>query len=71
MIFMNKVDGLNSALQEILIAIRIVNSFVREKYEKNNSTIQNLKGMIYVSLGKLEDAKTLFNDILKKYPNVA
>lgn len=40
-----------------------------EKYEKNNSTIQNLKGMIYVSLGKLEDAKTLFNDILKKYPN--
>ncbi len=40
-----------------------------EKYEKNNNQIQNLKGMVYVSLGKIEEGKQIFNDILKKYPN--
>jgi len=40
-----------------------------EKYEKNNSTYQNLKGMILLSLGRTDEAKKIFNDILKKYPN--
>ncbi|MCI7567648.1 MAG: tetratricopeptide repeat protein [Treponema sp.] len=40
-----------------------------EKYEKDNSKIQNLKGMILLALGKTEDARTIFNEILKKYPN--
>lgn len=40
-----------------------------EKYEKNNSKIQNLKGMILLALGNTEDARKIFNDILKKYPN--
>ena len=40
-----------------------------EKYEKNNLQIQNLKGMVYVSLGRIEDGRTIFNNILKKYPN--
>ena len=40
-----------------------------EKYEKNNSTVQNLKGMILLALGKTEDARTVFNSVLKIYPN--
>ncbi len=40
-----------------------------EKYEKNNNQIQNLKGMVYVSLGQIEEGQKIFNDILKKYPN--
>lgn len=40
-----------------------------EKYEKNNSKIQNLKGMIFLALGRTEDAKSVFNEVLKKYPN--
>ena len=40
-----------------------------EKYEKNNLAIQNLKGMVYVSLGRIDDGRNIFNNILKKYPN--
>ena len=40
-----------------------------EKYEKNNSSIQNLKGMILLALGQTEQARSIFNEILKKYPN--
>ena len=40
-----------------------------EKYEKNNQKIQNLKGMVYVSLGRIDDCRAIFNNILKKYPN--
>lgn len=40
-----------------------------EKYEKNNSKIQNLKGMIFLALGRTKDAKSVFNEVLKKYPN--
>ena len=40
-----------------------------EKYEKNNLAIQNLKGMVYVSLGRIDDGRAIFNSILKKYPN--
>lgn len=40
-----------------------------EKYEKNNSKIQNLKGMIFLALGKIDDAKNIFNEVLRKYPN--
>lgn len=40
-----------------------------EKYEKNNSNIQNLKGMICISLGRFDEAKEIFNEVLKKYPN--
>lgn len=40
-----------------------------EKYEKNNSNIQNLKGMILLALGQTEEARTIFNDILKRFPN--
>ena len=40
-----------------------------EKYEKNNSKIQNLKGMILLALGQIEDARSILNGILKSYPN--
>lgn len=40
-----------------------------EKYEKNNSSLQNLKGMICISLGRFDEAKNIFNEVLKKYPN--
>ncbi len=40
-----------------------------EKYAKNRSEILNLRGMIYISLGKLQEARKVFNDILKTYPN--
>lgn len=40
-----------------------------EKYEKNNSDIQNLKGMILLAIGNTEEARKIFLDILKKFPN--
>lgn len=39
------------------------------KYERNLSDIQNLKGMALISLGKIDEAKTVFTAVLKKYPN--
>ena len=40
-----------------------------EKYEKNKSEIKNLKGMILLALGRTEEARQIFYEILKKYPN--
>ena len=40
-----------------------------EKYEKDRSEIKNLKGMILLALGRTEDARQIFNEVLKKYPN--
>lgn len=40
-----------------------------EKTEKDTSRINNLKGMIFLSLGRHDEANEIFNSILKKYPN--
>lgn len=40
-----------------------------EKYEKNKSEIKNLKGMILLALGRTDEARQIFNEVLKKYPN--
>ena len=40
-----------------------------EELEKNNGTIENLKGMIFLALGRSEEARQIFNKILKTYPN--
>ena len=40
-----------------------------EKYSRNLSEIQNLKGMSLISLGKIEEARIVFNGVLSKYPN--
>ncbi len=39
------------------------------KYSRNVSEIQNLKGMAFISLGRLDEAKSIFNEVLRKYPN--
>lgn len=40
-----------------------------EGYEKNKSEILNLKGMVYIALGRIDDARAIFNNVLKVYPN--
>ncbi|MCR4822292.1 MAG: tetratricopeptide repeat protein [Treponema sp.] len=40
-----------------------------DKYAKNRSDILNLRGLIYIALGRLEDAREVFTGVLKKYPN--
>ena len=40
-----------------------------EKYEKGKSEIKNLKGMILLALGRTDEARQIFNEVLKKYPN--
>ena len=40
-----------------------------DKYAKNRTDIQNLKGLILIALGRLDEARAVFTEILKKYPN--
>src|SRR5574344_316865 len=40
-----------------------------EKYSHNFSEIRNLRGMAFISLGKLKDARTVFEGVLKEFPN--
>lgn len=40
-----------------------------EKYENNKPEIKNLKGMILLALGRTEEARQIFNEILKTIPN--
>ena len=39
------------------------------KFTARYSDIQNLKAMALISLGRLDDAKTVFNEVLSRYPN--
>ena len=39
------------------------------RYSRNVSNIENLKGMALISLGRLDEAKAAFNEVLRKYPN--
>lgn len=55
------------ALGDFTLALTYLDS--ADKYSKNRTDIMNLRGLIFISLGKLEDAKKTFNDILKIYPN--
>ncbi len=54
-------------LGEYDLAFRYLES--AEKFEKNNSKIQNLKGMILLALGNLDEAKIIFESVLKHFPN--
>lgn len=40
-----------------------------EKFCKNRTDILNLRGMCYISLRRLDDAKVIFQNIIKEYPN--
>lgn len=55
------------ALDEYDQALSFVES--ARKYKKDDPDLQNLHGFILVGLGKIDAAKTLFNGVLKKYPN--
>ena len=39
------------------------------KFLKNRPDIQNLQGFAYIGLGEIKQAETIFQEILKKYPN--
>lgn len=40
-----------------------------EKYTKDSSAVLNLRGLCFISLGKLNQAKEQFNAVLRTYPN--
>ena len=40
-----------------------------EKYSREKTNILNLKGFVYISLGKLNDAEAAFRGVLSRYPN--
>ena len=40
-----------------------------EKYAREKSEILNLRGLVYISLNRLSDARAIFESMLKKYPN--
>lgn len=40
-----------------------------DKFAKNRTDIQNLRGLCYISLGRFSDAEKVFSDVIKKSPN--
>jgi tetratricopeptide (TPR) repeat protein len=40
-----------------------------ERFKKQSSDIKNLRGMAYLSLGRMNDARKLFQEVLKAEPN--
>ena len=40
-----------------------------EKYARNNTDIQILRGMCFISLGRISEAEKIFTDIIARYPN--
>ncbi len=40
-----------------------------EKYARNRTDLLNLRGMTYISLGRLDDARNVFEGIIETYPN--
>lgn len=40
-----------------------------EKYEKGNVQMRNMRGMCYIALGRIEDARTIFTSIIREKPN--
>ena len=40
-----------------------------EKYSRDDSSINNLKGMTYIALARFSDARKVFEDIIKNRPN--
>ncbi|MBR4599923.1 MAG: tetratricopeptide repeat protein, partial [Treponema sp.] len=55
------------ALEDFSLALTYIDE--ADRHAKNRTDIQNLKGLILISLGRLDEARTVFNDILKRYPN--
>ncbi|MBQ7157956.1 MAG: tetratricopeptide repeat protein, partial [Treponema sp.] len=40
-----------------------------EKYSRDNTEIMNLRGLVYIAVNRLQDARTVFEAMLKKHPN--
>lgn len=40
-----------------------------EKYARNRPEILNLRGLIFISLGKLDEARSVFTEVMENYPN--
>ena len=40
-----------------------------QKYAKNESSIFNLRGMTFIALERFADARKVFEDVLRSYPN--
>ncbi len=40
-----------------------------DKYAKDRLPVLNLKGLTLISLGRLDEARSVFEDMLKRYPN--
>lgn len=55
------------SLEDYNLALTYLES--ADKYAKNRIDIQNLKGLCFISLGKFEEARNVFNQVLKNYPN--
>ncbi|MCR5621161.1 MAG: tetratricopeptide repeat protein [Treponema sp.] len=54
-------------LGEYDLAVEYADNALR--YSRRTSEIQNLKGMALISLGRLDEARDVFNEVLAKYPN--
>ncbi len=55
------------ALEDFSLALTYIDE--ADRHAKNRTDIQNLKGLILISLGRLDEARTVFTDILKRFPN--
>lgn len=55
------------AIEDFSLALTYVEE--ADRHAKNRTDIQNLKGLILIALGRLDEAGTVFNEILKRYPN--
>lgn len=40
-----------------------------EKYSKNDNSISNLRGMTYIAMGKFDEARSIFSNVIKNTPN--
>ena len=49
------------------LALRYLDS--AEKYARGNTGVQDLRGMCFIALGRLSDARNMFNTVLKLKPN--
>lgn len=55
------------ALGEYPLALQYAET--AQRYLQNDSALKNLKGFIFIGLGKIQDAKAIFLDVLNRYPN--
>lgn len=55
------------ALEDFELSLKYIQK--AKNFLPNNSQVDNLKGYVQLSLGRLEDARVSFLEVLQKYPN--